>query len=268
MEEMYYDECRELYREQYRIEKSIPHGKDIRVFLAVDEKSGKRVVLKEYLAEILTPDFYNSIKSGIELLTRIDHPSVPHPELIMEADSLLLKMKYNVGRDLRMITNRSGALDPCLVREWAIQVCDALQCMHALNPPVLYLALTPSNLFLTSEYQIIFVETVQMMEKGKDTGVHFIGYRGYVAPEQFGGNMGLDERTDIYGFGTTFYHLLTGKSPAETGYVILPLRQLNPSLAGSRWEKIIAKCCQPDPRKRYKNCDELMKDLKKLPTAK
>ena len=193
---------------------------------------------------------------------------MPHPELIMEADSLLLKMKYNVGRDLRMITNRSGALDPCLVREWAIQVCDALQCMHALNPPVLYLALTPSNLFLTSEYQIIFVETVQMMEKGKDTGVHFIGYRGYAAPEQFGGNMGLDERTDIYGFGTTFYHLLTGKSPAETGYVILPLRQLNPSLAGSRWEKIIAKCCQPDPRKRYKNCDELMKDLKKLPTAK
>lgn len=84
-----------------------------------------------------------------------------------------------------------------------------------------------------------------------------LGTQGYAAPEQFGGQGQTDARTDIYGLGTTLYHLVTGYNPSEPPYEIFPIRHWNPSLSQGL-EKIIWKCIQRNPKDRYQSCAEIL----------
>ena len=222
------------------------------------------MVIKEYDSVNLTPDCSQSIKRHIELLSKINHPCVSRNELIEDEDSLKILTEYNgYTIDFLSIIRRYGPQNPYMVREWAIQVCDALQCMHALNLPVLFRALKPSNMFLTSTGQIKFIETVQIQEKGENSDCCQFKEMDYSSPEEYAGH--LDERSDIFTFGATFYHFLSGKSLRDTYFK--SLEKVNPCLKRSHWVKIINKCCQTDPRRRYQNCNELMKDLIKLPSG-
>ena len=83
---------------------------------------------------------------------------------------------------------------------------------------------------------------------------------GYAAPEQFGGMGQSDARTDIYNLGATLYHLVTGKSPAEPPYEILPVRKVNATLSRGL-EAIILKCTQRDPDQRFQSAGELLSAL-------
>jgi serine/threonine-protein kinase len=60
----------------------------------------------------------------------------------------------------------------------------------------------------------------------------------------------------VYCLGATLYHLLTGKSPADPPYEIVPIRQIDPSFSPGL-EKVISKCVQQNPAARYQNCAEL-----------
>ena len=54
------------------------------------------------------------------------------------------------------------------------------------------------------------------------------------------------------------YHLLTGLSPADTQFVIRPPGEIRPELAGSGIEKVVLRCCAPEPEERYQNCADLL----------
>jgi len=79
-----------------------------------------------------------------------------------------------------------------------------------------------------------------------------LGTKAYAAPEQFGYTK-TDVRTDIYCIGATMYHMLADK-PYINGSEI----------PGGKIGRIIQKCLQVDPKKRYPSAAELKKDLFKL----
>ena len=81
-------------------------------------------------------------------------------------------------------------------------------------------------------------------------------YKAYI----IGGMGQTDARTDIYCLGATLYHLVTGCNPSEPPYEIYPIRYWDESLSQGL-EKIILKCTQADPDKRYQNCAEVLYDL-------
>jgi len=84
--------------------------------------------------------------------------------------------------------------------------------------------------------------------------------------------MQLDRRTDIYCLGSTFYYLLTGRSPFEgTSLEILvkvskdspqPLRALVPGIPQDI-ETIVMKCLEKEPGRRYDSAKALSDDLKR-----
>lgn len=84
----------ELYRERYRVLEQISQGGSAQVYLTLDEKSRESVAIKEYDSVNLTPDFSQSIKRHIELLSKINHPCVSRNELIEDEDSLKILMEY------------------------------------------------------------------------------------------------------------------------------------------------------------------------------
>ncbi len=90
----------------------------------------------------------------------------------------------------------------------------------------------------------------------------------YAAPEQVSpsGFGRTDERTDLYQLGVVFYELVTGSIPfggesiVEVGNAILreepiPPSEYNPDAEAV--EKIILKCLEKDPAKRYQSASEL-----------
>jgi hypothetical protein len=89
-----------------------------------------------------------------------------------------------------------------------------------------------------------------------------------VSPSEFGRT---DERTDIYQLGVVFYELVTGLIPfgggsiVEVGNAILRVHPIPPSEFNSDAsvvEKIILKCLEKDPAKRYQSSAELLYTLR------
>jgi len=88
-----------------------------------------------------------------------------------------------------------------------------------------------------------------------------------VSPSEFGRT---DERTDLYQLGVVFYELVTGSVPfggesiVEVGNAILREQPISPSEFNSDAavvEKIILKCLEKDPAKRYQSSAELLDAL-------
>ncbi|MGH8671201.1 MAG: protein kinase domain-containing protein, partial [Burkholderiales bacterium] len=94
----------------------------------------------------------------------------------------------------------------------------------------------------------------------------------YMAPEQLL-RRAIDHRADIFGFGVSAYELLTRKKPftGETGeevlrkqldrnYILTPPRTQNANISPTL-EKVVLKCLERDPAKRYPWLSVLIRDL-------
>ena len=94
----------------------------------------------------------------------------------------------------------------------------------------------------------------------------------YISPEQARGGY-IDEKSDIYSLGITLYELITGKVPFEgDSTVSVALQHINDEITSPKEEvpdipisveKIVLKCTQKKPDRRYLKMSDLIADLKK-----
>lgn len=254
-----------LLDNKYRVLDVVGHGGMSTVYLARNEKANKSWAIKEVLKqgqedlEIKK----NSLIAETEMLKKLNHPNLPAIiDVIETEDTFLVVMDYIEGNDLGEIIEEFGAQPQDKVIEWAKQVCDVLSYLHTRTPVIVYRDLKPANIMLKPDGNITLIDfgTAREAEVKDVANTVSLGTKGYAAPEQFGDGARADARTDIYCFGATIYHLVTGHSPAEEPYIIEPIRNINPSLSGGL-EKIILKCTKPNPAERYQNCEELAYDL-------
>lgn len=254
-----------LVDNKYRVLDVVGSGGMSTVYLARNERANKSWAIKEVLkqGEENLEIKKNSLIAETEMLKKLDHPNLPTIVDVIETDNtFLVVMDYIEGNDLGDIINEFGAQPQEKVIEWAKQVCDVLRYLHTRNPVIIYRDLKPANIMLKPDGNITLIDfgTAREAEVKDVANTISLGTRGYAAPEQFGDGARADNRTDIYCFGATIYHLVTGHNPAEEPYIIEPIRDINPALSGGL-EKIILKCTQPKPQDRYQDCDELMYDL-------
>ena len=95
--------------------------------------------------------------------------------------------------------------------------------------------------------KLIDFDASRFFKKGQSKDTVIIGTAGYAAPEQLGFAQS-DERTDIFALGVLMNVMLTGEHPTNKLYK-------------GKLRKVIEKCIQLDPQKRYKNVEELKKIL-------
>ncbi len=205
------------------------------------KRDGKLLVRKQY-------EQYN--KAVFERILKLDVDGIPHFYLCEEADGVLYTLEdYIEGRDLQSILTENGVFDEERVRNIAISVCDILEKLHALNPPLIHRDIKPSNIIETVCGDIVLVDFNISKEyhTGNTEDTVCIGTKDFAAPEQVGFGVS-DERTDIYGLGSTMNYLLTKMSPLRF-------------VAPGPLEKIIEKCKEIDKNARFKNVTELKKAL-------
>lgn len=248
---------------KYKIMGEIGRGGMSVVYLAINEKANKTWAVKEvrkhsgYRNEIME----QSLIAEIEMLKKLNHPHLPSiVDVIDRQDSFLIVMDYIEGQSLQSVLKQEGPQDAEQVILWAQELCDVLLYLHSRRPAIIYRDMKPANIILRPDGHVTLVDfgTAREYKEQRQEDTTWLGTRGYAAPEQFGGCGQTDERTDIYSLGATLYHLLTGKSPADTQFVIYPVSRFRPELRGSGLEKVVAKCCRPDPGERYQSCRNLM----------
>jgi eukaryotic-like serine/threonine-protein kinase len=210
---------------------------------------------------------------GCEVLSQMNESDyiVGYVEHGKAEGTLYLLMDFVESSNLKELL---AVHDPVLTENVAQILIDmALGLNHVHESGYMHLDFKPENVLVTRGGSVRLIDfdlaqpiTEKPVKLSKNPGTP-----GYMAPEQLKGGL-IDPRTDIFAYGVAAYELLTSKKPfpGETPAEILAaqlqpagpvaLREYNPDTPPAL-EKIILKCLEREPDKRYPFVSVLVRDL-------
>lgn len=183
-----------------------------------------------------------------------------------------LLMEYVEGTNLKMMYNNH---DPVLLENVGNILIDmATGLEHVHESGFMHLDFKPENVLVSRNASVRLVDfdlSLPIPKEPKKLSKN-PGTPAYMAPEQLAREP-VDQRADIFAFGVSAYELLTnvnpftGEGPAQilsaqkdrSGFA-LP-RERNPDIPPAL-EKVILKCLEQDPNKRYLFMTVLAHELK------
>ena len=256
----------------YRIIGQIGQGGMGVVYKAEDTKLKRAVALK-----FLPPQFTSDPAARERFIheaqaaSQLDHPNICTVHEIGEYDSqTFIVMGCYEGETLKQRIER-GPLPVDDAIRIARQIAQGLAKAHEAG--IVHRDIKPANIILTKE------GTVKILDFGlaKITGATLLtrsgstlGTAAYMSPEQANGDE-VDQRTDIWSLGVTFYEMLAGKRPFESDYeqaLIYSILNSEPEpLAQSRREipqeldNIVLRSLAKLPRERHQSIAEFLSDL-------
>lgn len=144
-------------------------------------------------------------------------------------------------------------------------VCDALSCLHSQTPPVYHRDIKPSNIMVENGRNVRVMDLGIATSDGHSFGTiegKGFGTYPYAPPEQILGHRDkVNQTSDIYSLGVTFYELLTNINPFAEGsdYDIiekqvkmdLPYNDLIPK----QLFKVISKATEKEQKNRYQSAE-------------
>lgn len=253
----------EILNSRYRVLRELGRGGTAVVFLVEDLHSGERWAAKEYKKEKEKNSItQEDVRSQSEILRALKHPSIPRLKDCFENSfAWYIIVEYLPGESLDNVVAKNGPLPQNKVVDIGIQLCEVLAYLHNRPRPIVYRDLKPSNIMFCGEREpqvSLFDFSIAVKSNGHGHSIKAQGTKGFAAPEQFKTDGINDIRADIYGFGATLYNLLTGARPSDGN--IYPITCWNSSLSANL-ERLILKCTETDPDKRYGSCAEIKDEL-------
>jgi len=164
--------------------------------------------------------------------------------------SLITVEEYIDNGTVNDLVEKSGVLAPQKVIDIGVQLCDILEGLHNLNPPIIHRDIKPSNIGIRRNGQIVLIDFSISREYKVDSIEDTVnGFTfGFAAPEQLELGEQTDNRTDIYLLGVTMYYLLT--------------KSLNRKLiVAGKLKPVIEKCTKRERKDRYQTVSELKEAL-------
>lgn len=254
---------------KYEILKEVGRGGMSIVYLAMDNRLNKQWAVKEIKkkgSNSANQIVVQSLLAEANLMKRLDHPHLPRiVDIIDDGNTIYIVMDYIEGEPLDKLLKAKGAQEQDAVIEWGKQLAEVLDYLHTREPAIIYRDMKPANVMLRPDGTVKLIDfgIAREYKERNSADTVSLGTKGYAAPEQFGGMGQTDARTDVYGWGVTMYHLVTGKNPCEPPYEILPIRNINPKLS-SGLEVVIQKCTQLNPDDRFQSFAEVLYALDHL----
>ncbi len=205
----------------YKINKLLGRGGMGAVYEAVHKDDGRVVALKLLSVELDNMDSRQRFLREGQTAAAINHPNAVYIYGTEEINGIpVISMELVPGGNLEEKVKERGPLPIDEAVEDILQVIDGLDA--ALSAGVLHRDVKPANCFVSTSGGVKIGDfglskPVDSAEQQKltQTGV-FLGTPVFSSPEQLLGEK-LDERSDIYAVGVTFYYLLTGALPYTSG---------------------------------------------------
>ena len=263
----------DILGERYEITKLLGMGGMGAVYKAHDIKVGRTVGLKVIRPDLAEkPAILARFKQELILARQITHKNIIRIYDLNEANGVnFITMEFVEGEDLRTILTRQGKLPTEEAVEIFQQVCAGLNATHSEG--VIHRDLKPANIMRDQSGRVVIMDfglarTLQG-EGMTQTGM-MVGTMEYMSPEQATG-LELDTTSDIYAAGLIAYEMLTGKMPYAADSAVASLLKRSQERAKPMIDvdssiprdlsTIVARCIEPDRKKRYQNTAELIADL-------
>ncbi len=239
------------------------------------ELSLNRVVALKVLSNQLAVDkeYIRRFQREAQSAAQLNHPNIVQVFSIGEEKGIFyFAMEYIKGTSLADIKKEIGVFMPEKAVNIIKQVADALG--HAHEAGLVHRDVKPSNIMIdaqnrakVTDFGIAYVLAAETKLTREGS---IIGTPEYLSPEQCEGKI-VDQRSDIYSLGVTFYELLTGKTPyeADTPVSMLmkivkgtfpPICDVNPNVPAPLC-RIVEKMMKTDVTQRYATMAEVLTDL-------
>ena len=130
------------------------------------------------------------------------------------------------------------------VKDIMHQLCECLDSLHKLNPPIIHRDIKPENIiYHNNKVTLLDFGIARFLDSKKSKDTLILGSVGYAAPEQFGFQQS-NPQTDIYALGKLMNYLLNGSLEHQNN-ISFDLKQ------------VILKATQLDYKNRYNSVKEM-----------
>ena len=252
----------------YRIESILRRGGMGTVYLATQERLGRKVALKVIAPELADDlEFRQRFLRESQLAASLDHPNVIPIYDADETDGVLyLAMRFVNGPSLLALIRERGTLGRDETWTVAEQVAGALDAAHAAS--LVHRDVKPANILIAEPGGHAYLCDFGLARRTSSQAVtregFFLGTIDYSAPEQIEGRP-LDGRADVYSLGCVLFHCLAGRPPyvrdSELAVVHAQLHDPLPTLGDPTLDAVLAKATAKDPDDRYSTAGALVAAL-------
>jgi serine/threonine protein kinase len=271
----------------YQIVAALGAGGMGEVYLADDTRLGRRVALKVLPGELAAdPDRRQRLEREAQAAARLNHPNIVTLFSFEEAAGVVfLTMEYVEGQPLASQIPYDGlAMDRLL--PLAIPIADAVASAHQAG--IVHRDLKPGNVMIATaggrvkvlDFGLAKLHDTRIPDAAASTGTvpitadgHIVGTVAYMSPEQAQGRS-TDGRSDIFSLGVMLFEMATGRRPfsgdSSISLITAILRDTPPSVTDIRpalpieFARIVRRCLQKDPERRYQTALDLRNALEEL----
>jgi len=261
----------------YQIIREIKASARSHIFLAVDNDSGERVVIKTpSVDQQANPAYLERFLMEEWIARRINSPHVVKPcAQTRPRQYIYVVTEYIEGQTLAQWMIDNPKPDLPTVRGLVEQIAKGLQAFHRLE--MVHQDLKPDNIMIDGNGTVKILDFGATRVAGVQEiatpieQINLLGSAAYAAPEYFLGDNG-SSRSDIYSLGVIAYQMLSGKLPygAEVAKARTKAAQkklayqtvLNEEREIPAWiDEAIRKAVEPDPYARHEELSEFVFDL-------
>lgn len=221
----------------------------------------------------LCSDYRRDFLREAQNLSRLDNDHIVKVlETIEENDTVYYVMEYLSGGNLDQHILSHGKLSCREALDIAIQIGEALKCMHAQH--MLHLDLKPLNVMRGEDGHIVLIDFGLSKCFGADGQPESStrigqGTTGYAPIEQHSFNKadGFMPTLDIYALGATLFKMLTGCVPPEASVVLnegLPVDELSSAGVPPAVIALVERAMQPLRRMRHQTVSEFIDETQRL----
>jgi len=282
----------ELAADRFRITRFLARGGMGEVYEAEDIELRERVALKCIRSELLHDGrALERFKREVHLARKVTHPNVCRIfDLFRESQSsaasssrspiAFVAMELLEGETLADFLARQPRLRAEEAAPIAAQMASGLGAAHAAG--ILHRDFKPGNVLLVpgakgvraviTDFGLALRSSQEATLGAPVTGAgELLGTPAYMSPEQVE-NKELTPASDVYSLGLVLYQMVTGTRAFDDATPLsmavrrikedpVPPRTLAPDL-DRRWEGVILKCLERDPRNRFQSGDEVAAALR------
>ena len=263
-----------MLQDRYEILEKIGSGGMSEVYKAKCHKLNRLVAIKVLKSEFTSDaTFVSKFKMEAQAAAGLSHPNIVNIyDVVDEGDIHFIVMELVEGITLKSYITKKGHLDVKEAIGIAIQVASGIEAAHEQH--IIHRDIKPQNMLISMDGKVKVADfgIARAVSSQTMNAATVVGSVHYISPEQARGGYS-DERSDLYSLGITMFEMVTGHVPFEGDNTVTvalahleePMpdpRMLNPDVSPSL-ARIILKCTEKRPERRYPNAAAVISDLRR-----
>lgn len=227
-------------------------------------------VLKQEFSE--DSSFVTKFRAEAQSAAGLEHPNIVNIYDVGSENGLYyIVMEYVEGITLKTYIEKKGQLSFKESASIAIQVARGIEAAH--NKNIIHRDIKPQNIIISTDGKVKVTDFgIAKATSSNTISSDVMGSVHYASPEQ-ARNGFVDGRSDIYSLGIVMFEMVTGRVPFDGDTTVaVALQHLQEEIARPSiyapdlpisFEKIILKCTQKTPDRRYQTIEALLTDIRR-----